>query len=104
MTLYASTYATSALLKLAGLHLRYRSANFSMSLSIFWASPGRRNPWQQPADRSSRASSVTTTQPLQIAQLLSFHMIEGQEPHDPDAPCAPCFSPSFPLYHIIPTT
>lgn len=44
MTEYASTYATSADLKDSGLQLTKRSANFSISLSIFCASPGRRKP------------------------------------------------------------
>jgi hypothetical protein len=36
----ASTYAASADTNDVGLSLQYRSANFSMRRSIFWASPG----------------------------------------------------------------
>ena len=40
----ASTYAVSALLYAPGLHTQKRSANFSINRSIFWDSPGKRNP------------------------------------------------------------
>mmetsp|Transcript_34101 Transcript_34101/g.83591 ORF Transcript_34101/g.83591 Transcript_34101/m.83591 type:complete len:298 (-) Transcript_34101:305-1198(-) len=44
ITLNDSTYAVSALLYCPGFCLQYRSANFSISRSIFCDSPGRRNP------------------------------------------------------------
>ena len=59
MTEYASTYATSALLKASGLQFTNLSANFSISLSIFCASPGRRNPFKKVLGKKS-AESVGT--------------------------------------------
>mmetsp|Transcript_4555 Transcript_4555/g.18274 ORF Transcript_4555/g.18274 Transcript_4555/m.18274 type:complete len:215 (+) Transcript_4555:2411-3055(+) len=55
MTLYASTYAVSALRKRPGVCRQKRSANFSMSLSIFCASPGRRK-----SNRKWRIASSNT--------------------------------------------
>ena len=57
MTEYASTYATSALLKASGLQFTNLSANFSISLSIFCASPGKRNPFKKVLGRKSAESA-----------------------------------------------
>uniref|UniRef100_A0A2M4CAU8 Putative secreted protein n=1 Tax=Anopheles marajoara TaxID=58244 RepID=A0A2M4CAU8_9DIPT len=61
----ASTYTVSALAKsvLFGLQSQYREANFSISRSIFCASPGNRKPsrkWRNAATMSRSAKFIAS--------------------------------------------
>ena len=67
-----STYAVSALLYAPGFCLQYSSANFSMSRSIFCASPGNRNPARNARIASSSANPAKSIDSAYACMTATF--------------------------------
>ncbi len=66
-------------LRTSGFMMQYRSANFSIKRSIFWASPGRRKPFKKCLMASSKGMLVKSIWSTYACMTCTAHSTDKQQ-------------------------